>query len=186
MAKDVSKLRSFFDGKRRECNLKDYHVLQDTQGRKRITLAVMMPLSNKPATGMPEEFAEQFMVMGREDSCSDFSKVSVTVQGATCDIFHTDVSNRAASKSIGAELQNFRMIGSGKKEKREIALHFTLTASHTDTLLDWADKHLHMKFWLEVVPSQMELKEEKEPKDKKAKTKPPPEKAANGKVLPLQ
>lgn len=169
MAKQTAKLKHFFDGRRRECRLLDFHVLKDRQDVKRIKLSVEMPLSTQPATGMPEDFAEQFMVMEKETSSCNRSKIEVMMEGATSEIFTTDAEKAASHTSIGATLQDFSMVGTGIKEKRKVTLNFTLNVSHTKALLGWADTHLHATFYLEALPSQMELASEEPPPAKKKK-----------------
>lgn len=171
MAKQETKLKHFFEGKRRECELRDFHVLKDRQDVKRIKLSIVMPLSNRPATGMPEDFAEQFFLMDKEMCSTNASKIAVSMDGATAEIFSTDTVKGAAITSIGAVLQDFKMVGVGLKEKRTVSLEFTMTAMHTVKLLDWADKHLHATFYIEALPSQMELPTEEEPSKKPKKGK---------------
>lgn len=169
MAKQKTKLKSFFEGKRRECVLQNYHPLESRAGEKRFKLFVAMPLSNKPVDGMPEAFVEQYELMEREKSVLNHSKVGSIVEDATFQIFATDTVTKPAIKSVGVILQNLKLIGVGIGESREVSLEFEAYVAGSIALKDWLYEHIHKTFFTEVEPSQMELPVEDEKPAKKGK-----------------
>lgn len=166
MAKQRTKLKDFFEGKRRRARLQDFRVLKDRKDILRMRLSVEMPLSNEPADGMNEKFSEPFFLMEKEKSSLDYSRVNVGVDNAAFNIFVTDTSSRAAIKSI-ADLQNFHLSATGVDDSREVFLEFDaelpVSDAEDDPLTSWAMKHLHGDFFVEAIPAQMEI--ESDPKD---------------------
>ena len=59
MAKQLARLKDFFEGKRRRCTLDDYHQLKSQGNENRMKLMISMPLSNQPVDGIPDEFRDQ-------------------------------------------------------------------------------------------------------------------------------
>ena len=177
MAKQRTKLKDFFEGKRRRCRLQNFQVLKDRKDILRAKLLVSMYLSNQPADGMNDKFAEPYLLMAGEKSTLNLARVAVGVDNATFHIFATDTSSRAAIKASAADLQNFRLIGEGSDEKRSVTLEFDaqlpVTDAEDDPLVNWLMKHLHGDFYVESIPSQMELAEEagSDPKDPKPNKK---------------
>lgn len=164
MAKQRTKLKDFFEGKRRRCRLQDFHILKDRKDILRAKLSVSMYLSNEPATGMNDVFVDPFMLMSKDKSELNLSRVNVGVDNAKFEIFSTDASSRTSAKApAGADLQNFRLIGEGLGEDREVSLEFDaqlpVTDAEDDPMVRWIMKHLHGDFFVEVVPAQMELKD---------------------------
>jgi hypothetical protein len=161
MAKQRTKLKDFFEGKRRRCRLQDFRVLKDRKDILRMRLSIQMPLSNEPATGMNEKFSEPYLLMAKQDSDFNSSKVNVGVANASFHIFSTDTVSRAAVKSGSADLQSFHLVGIGTGESREVFLQFDaelpVTDAEDDALTNWAMKHLHADFFVEAVPAQMEI-----------------------------
>lgn len=157
MSKNNARLKHFFEGKRRKCNLSDYRQLKSKAGERRMKLMVSMPLSNNPVMGIPEAFAEEYALMEREKSSVNLSKISVELEGALFTIFTTDTSSRPTVKTNGATLTAFRLIGNGVEDKRTVDLEFTVYLSWTESLRDWCGDHQHADFFAETVPSQMEL-----------------------------
>jgi len=90
MAKQKTKLKEFFEGRRRQCELQVINVLKNKAGERRIKMSVIMPLSGQPVTGMPDIFTEPYMLMQKEKSTLNFSKIDVAVNEAAFNIFSTD------------------------------------------------------------------------------------------------
>jgi hypothetical protein len=185
MAKQRTKLKDFFEGKRRRCRLQNFQVLKDRKDILRAKLLVSMYLSNQPADGMNDKFAEPYLLMAGEKSTLNLARVAVGVDNATFHVFATDVSTRPSVKANAADLQNFRLIGEGVDEKRTVTLVFDaqlpVTDAEDDPLVNWLMKHLHGDFFVESVPSQMTIEEDKvngsDPADPKPNRKKKPEQA---------
>jgi hypothetical protein len=47
MAKQKTKLKEFFEGRRRQCELQVINVLKNKAGERRIKMSVIMPLSGQ-------------------------------------------------------------------------------------------------------------------------------------------
>jgi len=171
MAKQKTKLKEFFEGRRRQCELQVINVLKNKAGERRIKMSVIMPLSGQPVTGMPDIFTEPYMLMQKEKSTLNFSKIDVAVNEAAFNIFSTDTIKSAAVSTNGTLLQGFRMIGEGSDDKRTVSLEFIVYTGYTMALRDWGCDHIHSEFWAEVAPSQMELAEEAPAPAKKGKKK---------------
>ena len=179
MAKQRTKLKDFFEGKRRRVRLQDFRVLKDEKDILRIKLSVKMPLSNQPADGMNDCFSDPYFLMAKEKGSLNYSKVNVAVDNATFHVFSTDSQQRPSVRAATSNLQTFRLTAEGVDEKREVSLEFNaelpVTDAEDDPLMNWAIKHLHADFFVEAVPSQMEL--ETEPVDPKPNKKKKPEQA---------
>lgn len=170
MAKQRTKLKSFFDGKRRRCRLDNFLVLKDRQDVLRMKLSVSMPLSNEPAAGMEDEFTGPYLLMVTDKSTLNSSKPSVAVEGAHVSIFATDAGKSPTVVTSGAQLQNFHLVGDGIEDKRTVALEFVAYLPLVAPLKEWCFPALHKDFYLEVVPSQLEIvAPEKPPRQVKAK-----------------
>jgi hypothetical protein len=172
MAKQLARLKDFFEGKRRRTTLDDYHQLKSTGNENRMKLMISMPLSNQPVDGLPDEFTEEYALMEREDSAANFKKIAVEVKAAKFSIFTTDTIRGHVVRTDGCTLNNFRLIGTGIEEKRKVSLDFTVYIPWSETLHKWCSDTLHGDFFCETVPSQMELQEdepEEKPKAKKGK-----------------
>lgn len=169
--KNQKRLKDFFEGRRRQCELQDFHVLKNTAGEKRMKLSIIMPLSQMPMEGIPDAFVEQFILMEREKSALNFAKISVVLDGASFSVFSTDTTATSVLNVNAATLQDFRLIGEGSEEKRKVSLEFIAYLPATVKLKDWSFDHLHSDFFLEVVPAQTELNLEEAPPPRKGKKK---------------
>jgi hypothetical protein len=169
--KNQKRLKDFFEGRRRQCELQDFHVLKNTAGEKRMKLSIRMPLSQMPMEGIPDAFVDQYILMEREKSALNFAKIFVILDGASFTIFSTDVSSASVLNVNAATLQDFRLIGEGSEEKRRVFLEFIAYLPATVKLKDWSFDHLHSDFFCEVVPAQTELNLEEQPPAKKGKKK---------------
>lgn len=168
----MAKLKDFFEGRRRKCELQVFNVLKNKAGERRIKLFVVMPLSGEPVTGTPDLFTEPYLLMQKENSSMNLSKIDVELDGAALDIFSTDTIASPAVKISGATLQDFRMMGDGCDDKRKVSLEFSIYMPYTMPLRDWGCDHIHAEFFVEVTPSQMEIpaeepKAEEKPEGKK-------------------
>ena len=169
MAKQLARLKKFFDGKRRRCTLDDYHQLKSAGNENRMKLMISMPLSNQPVSGLPDEFTEEYALMEREESAANFKKIAVEVKAAKFTIFTTDTIKSHVVRTDGCTLNSFRLIGAGVEEKRTVSLDFVVYMPWGDPLHKWCADNLHGDFFCETVPSQMELVEDDEPEKPKAK-----------------
>lgn len=152
--KQLAKLSSFFEGRRRECVLTSWEVLKNKAGEKRIKVMVSMPLSRKPVLGMPESFSEQYMLMEKEESKLSLSKIDVLIESAKFEIFSTDAIASSAVDCDAAMLQDFRMVAEGGKENRKVSLEFVSYLPGSVHLRDWCWDHIHATFYCEIVPQQ--------------------------------
>lgn len=159
MAK-FARLPHLFEGKRRKCTLTDYRPLKSTAKEKRMKLVIASSLTDQPFDGMPEEFAEEFAVMNKEKSLTNFKKVNVEMEGTLFSVFATDTSG-IYWKSHAVVINSFKLIGAGVEDKRTVDLEFTAYVPWSEALRKWLDETLHEDFYLEVIPSQQELKAEK-------------------------
>lgn len=183
MAKRLTRLNDFFDGKRRGCRLVDLHPLKDRVDMMRLKLDVSMPLSNMQANGINPCFADPYYLMAKTKSQSNHNKVAVEVHGAHFKIFLTPDAEQEALVGSPAMMRNFRLIAEGSDDKRTVDLHFDLyvpvTDADDDGMKNWSFKHLHKEFWLEAVPSQMKIEDDKpDPKDPKPNKKKNPKQAS--------
>jgi hypothetical protein len=169
--KNQKRLKDFFEGRRRQCELQDFHVLKNTAGERRMKMAVVMPLSQMPMEGIPEAFVDQYILMEREKSALNFAKISVVMDGASFSIFSTDTTPAPVLTVNASTLQDFRLIGEGSEEKRKVSLEFVAYLPATVKLKDWSFDHLHAEFYCEVVPAQTEMNLEEPPPKKNAKKK---------------
>lgn len=92
MAKQLARLKDFFEGNRRRCTLEDYHQLRSAEDEDRMKLMVAMPLSNTPISGLSDDFAEEYALMEKQNSTANFKKIFVQMKGAKFSIFTTDTS----------------------------------------------------------------------------------------------
>jgi len=159
MAKQLSKLKGFFDGKRRVCRLQDYRPLKTKGDERRVKLIVSMPLSNLPVDGMPQDLMDTYFLMNKEKNRTNFSKVAVILEGALFSIFATDVVDEPEVKIGSATLQDFKLVASGVDEKRTVSLDFVAYVPWSPKLRNWKDDNFHLDFFVEVVPQQMDLAE---------------------------
>jgi hypothetical protein len=171
MAKQLARLKDFFEGKRRRCTLDDYKQLKSAGNENRMKLMVTMPLSNQPVDGIPGEFAEEYALMNKKDSATNFKKVSVEVKAATFTIFSTDTIRNHVVRSGSCTLNSFRLIGHGVEEKRTVSLEFVVYIPWSEGLHAWCAENLHGDFFCETIPSQMELVEDEPEKPAKGKKK---------------
>jgi hypothetical protein len=171
MAKQLARLKDFFEGKRRRCTLDDYHQLKSQGNENRMKLMISMPLSNQPIDGLPDEFTEEFALMEREKSAANFKKIAVEVKAAKFTIFTTGTIKSHVVRTDGCTLNSFRLIGDGVEDKRKVSLDFVCYMPFSETLHKWCSDTLHGDFFSETVPSQMELKEEEQEDTAKPKKK---------------
>lgn len=160
MAKQLARLKDFFEGKRRRCTLDDYHQLKSAGNENRMKLMISMPLTNEPEDGLPDEFTEEYALMNKQKSAANFKKIAVEVKAAKFTIFTTDTIKGHVVRSDGCTLNSFRLIGTGLEEKRTVSLDFVLYIPWGDPLHKWCAENLHGDFFCETVPSQMQLIEE--------------------------
>ena len=171
MAKQLARLKDFFEGKRRRCTLDDYHQLKSQGNENRMKLMISMPLSDQPADGLPDEFAEEYALMGKHKSAANFKKIAVEVKAATFTIFSTDTIKSHAVRAGSCTLNSFRLIGVGVEEKRTVSLDFVVYIPWSDSLHKWCSDTLHGDFFCETIPTQMELVEDNQEKPAKGKKK---------------
>jgi hypothetical protein len=169
MAKQKTKLGDFFEGKRRQCRLADYHTLKDEKDHLRLKLMVEMPLTGQPQHGIHDQFAEPFLIMVKKNSACNQSKVNALIDSAEVGIFTTGDIKNAVTRTNGASLQDFQLVAKGHEEKRSVALHFTTYIPFTEPLKQWVLDLLHKDFFMEVVPAQMKLEDPKDPPVNKKK-----------------
>ena len=150
-------IRHLFDGKRRQCTLSDCHPLKDKSKVRRMKMIIRQSLSLQPFEGMPEEFSEEVNVMLKQDSLANFKKIFVKMDGAKLSVFSTDTVKTSVWNTNGAALNGFKLLGDGIGEKRNVQLEFTAYVPWSDKVKDWCGDHLHEDFYLEAVPSQMEI-----------------------------
>lgn len=172
MAKQLARLKDFFEGKRRRCTLEDYHQLKTAGGEDRMKLLVSMPLSNQPVDGIPGQFAEPFGMMAKQDSSANFLKFGVEIKAARFAIFSTDTIKNSALKSDSATLNSFRLIGDGTEEKRKVSLDFAVYIPWNPNVRDWCGDHLRGDFFCETVPAQQEMFEDDKPVKKQKASQP--------------
>ena len=171
MAKQLARLKDFFEGKRRRCTLDDYHQLKSQGNENRMKLMISMPLSNQPVDGIPDEFTEEYALMEQENSAANFKKIAVEVKAAKFTIFTTDTIKSHVVRSDGCTLNGFRLIGTGVEDKRTVSLDFVVYMPWGEPLHKWCSDTLHADFFAETVPSQRELIEEESEKPAKKKGK---------------
>lgn len=179
MAKQREKLKDFFEGRRRRGRLQDFRVLKDRKDILRMRLTIQMPLSNEPVQGINEKFSEPYVLMAKESSSLDFSRVNVAVDKAAVEIFATSTAQRAVVKAGSSNLQNFHLVATGSGASRTVSLEFDaelpVSDADDDPLTNWAMKHLHADFFIEAVPAQLEIGTD--PADPKPNKKKKPEQA---------
>jgi hypothetical protein len=173
MGKSNARLKHLFEGKRRQCTLADWRPLKDKANVRRMKLDIVSSLSNQPFESMPEEFEEEVAVMMKQKSIANFKKISVEMEGTLFTVFSTDIEKFPWWKSHAVTLNGFKLLGAGIDDRRSVDLQFNAYVPWSDDLRDWAGDHLHNDFFLEVVPSQMEIiaetPAEKPVKEKKKK-----------------
>lgn len=162
MAKQRTKLGAFFSGHRRECKLGDWQLLKDENGHRRFKLPIDMVLSRRPASGIPDVFVEQFLLMDKEKSQNNLNKIDVILENAAVSIFVTDTLVSPTVTATGVTLQDFRLIGMGIEDKREVKLHFNMYLPYALPWRDWACDNQHATIFMEVQSTQMELPVEDE------------------------
>jgi hypothetical protein len=168
MAKQLARLKDFFEGKRRRCTLDDYHQLKSSGNENRMKLMISMPLSNEPVSGLPDEFTEEYALMEKENSAANFKKIAVEVKSAKFTIFTTDTIKSNVVRTDGCTMNSFRLIGQGAEDKRKVSLDFVVYIPWSDNLHKWCAENLHGAFFCETIPSQMTIEEqERPPKGKK-------------------
>jgi hypothetical protein len=181
MAKSLKKLPDFYAGHRKQCRLVTYQALSTKAEEKRIKAQVEILLSNDPQPHMPECFVDPFGLMDKQESPLSLTKIGAICESMTVDLYETESSSSATRTVTGCNIQDFRIIGEGEKDKREVMLEFTVYMPADSPLSTWCFTHLKKHFYLEAVPAQGALFDNKTtsiadkpaPKDKPAAdTKP--------------
>ena len=180
MAKQLKKLADFWNGYRKECRLINYQALVSKGDEKRIKLSVEIKLSNQNNRYMPDRFVPLFGLMEKEDSTTNLAKEALMCDGMTVDLFATTESEKPTKSISACTLQDFKLVGEGEKDKRNVALEFIVYMPADRVLNEWAFGHLHKTFYLEAVPSQQSLPLE-DAKPGTSVVVVPPAKAGNGK-----
>lgn len=158
MAK-FARLPHLFEGNRRQCTLTDYRPLKSKSKEKRMKLLITSSLTSQPFDGMPEEFSEEFYLMKKDKSATNFKKVNVEMENALFSVFATDTSG-LYWKAHSATINGFKLIAAGIDHTRTVDLEFTVFVPWSETLRQWLDETLHEDFFLEVIPAQQELEAE--------------------------
>lgn len=186
MAKQLKKLTDFWNGWRKECRLINYQALVSKGDEKRIKLSVEILLSNQNNKFMPTRFVPLFGIMETEDSTTNLAKEALMCEGMTVELFATPDS-KSPTKSVSAcTLQDFKLIGTGEKDKRTVTLEFIVYMPADRALNEWAFGHLHKTFYMESVSSQGDLFDKDKKNPASIVVVPPAKKVAakpgNGKV----
>lgn len=158
MATKRNKQTNFFPNNRREITLQDYRTLMSRGEEKRMKLFVRMPLTNKPAVGIPKWVSAPYLEMAKEDSLTGRCNLTdVFLEGMTLTVYSTDKIKRATLTATGCMLIGFHLDAQGESEKREVFLCFTVYCPANIQLRDWAWDHLHKTFFADFEYSQTEM-----------------------------
>jgi hypothetical protein len=158
MASKKSKQTNFFGGNRRELTLQEYRTLMSRGEEKRMKLFVRMPLTNKPAVGIPKWVSSPYLEMAKEDSLTGRVNIpDVFHEGMTLQIYSTDKVKRKTLTATGCMLIGFHLDAQGDGESREVFLCFTVYCPANIQLRDWAWDHLHKTFFADFEYSQTEM-----------------------------
>jgi len=159
MPKTTKILKDFWNSHRREVRLEKSELLSNRAEEKRLKLHLSMPLSNIPATHMPEDFIGPFGLMEKQGSPVNETRVDVILKGMTVDLFpllESKVPKRIISQS-GATLQGFKLVAEGKEDKREVHLTFLAYLPHSTALYAACDTYHHSTIFMEAAYSQSEM-----------------------------
>jgi hypothetical protein len=153
-----TKVKQFFDGRRREARLLLYTHLKTKAEENRFKLSLSIPLLNQSVVSMPKAVSDVFSVMAKDDSDLSRAKLAVFLEGMTLELFATDTQKGAPSLSItGCTFKSLQLVAAGVAEKRTIDLEMMAYVPASLALHDWVYPQLHGTFFLEAVYSQSEM-----------------------------
>lgn len=152
-----TKIKSFFEGRRRECFVKSWTHLKTAAGEPRIKMELKMPLLNKALLGMPDAVGVAYSVMSEDESKVLRANLNIYCEGMTVDFFAADESVSRVLSVTGALFDKLRLEAKGSGEKRTLDLHFVAYTPANVQLRDYMWDTNHGTFFMETVYSQSEL-----------------------------
>ena len=153
-----TKIKSFFDGRRREARLLLYTHLKTRAEENRFNLSLSMPLLNRALVSMPKAVSDVFSIMAKDDSDLSRAKLAVFMEGMTLEVYTTDTQTGAPVLSItGCTFKGLQLAAASAAEKRTIDLEMMAYVPASLALHDWVYPQLHGTFFLEAVYSQSEM-----------------------------
>lgn len=153
----ASKLKSFFEGRRRKASLNAWSHLRTKVGESRIKLDLCLPLLNESIVGMNEAISEAFSVMAKDESKIERTSLNVEMEGFTMEMFSTPDVKSPEVSSTGVKIMKLALVAGGEAEKRTLDLTMTVYIPASIQMRDWAWDHLHKDFHLEAIYSQSEM-----------------------------
>ena len=155
---NLTKIKSFFDGRRREARLVLYTHLKTKAEENRFKLSLSLPLLNRSLVSMPKAVSDVFSIMAKDDSDLSRAKLAVFLEGMTLEVYSTDTQTGAPVLSItGCTFKSLQLAAAGVAEKRTIDLEMMAYVPASLVLHDWVYPQLHGTFFLEAVYSQSEM-----------------------------
>ena len=160
MAKLLTKINHFFEGRRRKAFLLTYTHLMTKAEEGRFKIEFRFPLLTEDQQGMHGAIGDVFNIMSKDDSKMGRTALNVFLDGMTIEVFTTSDPATSKDKNIsvtGAKMTKLVLVPSGEGEKREIDLHVIVYVPAGPALRDWCYAQLHKEFGIEAVYSQSEL-----------------------------
>ena len=129
----------FFNNKRPEIEVGDFHILQSTGQEKRIKLQLRIPISNRPLTGIPDWIQDGYQFVVKDGSVYRKSITDgVRLEGITVTFFATDKAKQKSILLAGSTMDRFSVEKIGKDDKAMVFLNFVLYAPCTRIIASWA------------------------------------------------
>lgn len=160
MAKLLTKINHFFEGRRRKAFLVTYTHLMTKAEEGRFKIEFRFPLLTESQLGMHGAIGDVYNIMSKDDSKMGRTALNVFLDGMTIEAFTTSDPATSKEKNIsvtGAKMTKLALVPSGEGEKRQIDLHLTAYVPAGPALRDWLYGQLHKEFGIEAVYSQSEM-----------------------------
>lgn len=166
MAKLLTKINHFFEGRRRKAFLVTYTHLMTKAEEGRFKIEFRFPLLTEDQQGMHGAIGDVYNIMSKDDSKMGRTVLNVFLEGMTIEAFTTSDPATSKEKNIsvtGAKMTKMVLVPSGEGEKRQIDLHVIVYVHSGPALRDWLYAQLHKEFGIEAVYSQSEMEFSDEP-----------------------
>lgn len=160
MAKLLTKINHFFEGRRRKAFLVTYTHLMTKTEEGRFKIEFRFPLLTESQLGMHGAIGDVYNIMSKDDSKMGRTALNVFLDGMTIEAFTTSDPGTSNEKNIsvtGAKMTKLTLVPSGEGEKRQIDLHLIAYVPAGPALRDWLYVQLHKEFGIEAVYSQSEM-----------------------------
>lgn len=147
-----------FFKKRRKMELGDFHSLKSRGGERRIKLQCRVPLSNRPAAGVPDWIMAGYEFVVKDEFYYDRTNCKgVKLEGMSIDFFTTDEVKGKMRTLNSCTLDRFAVLRVGDNEKAEVYLTFIAYAPCGKEIIAWAYDYQGATVYAEFDATQASL-----------------------------